>query len=109
MVQAANKVTSEALEEEDEAPALLERMDGYVAALKEEYDRSCRGGARRLLTGFDEFMAADFADGEQIAFHARRGEIANLQSGMSASASPPGPLRSVTGVSSKRTRPASNP
>jgi replicative DNA helicase len=80
IVKVTNKITSEALEEEDEPTVLLERAGGYLSVLKEEASRSGRVARRSILTSFAEFMAADFEDGEEIGFHARRGEIVLVQS-----------------------------
>jgi replicative DNA helicase len=79
-IKAGNKITSEALEEEDEAQVIIDRMGDYHSALKEEVSRSGMGVRRTILTSFAEFMAADFEDGEEIAFHARRGEVVLVQS-----------------------------
>ncbi len=45
-IKVANKTAGEGSDEEDKAPALLERFDGYVSALKEECRRSGRAGGR---------------------------------------------------------------
>lgn len=79
MLKAANLITSDALEGEGAPDALLDTAREYLAAL----DADCvRGGAGRapLLTSFADFMSADFDDGEEVAFHARRGEVVLVQS-----------------------------
>lgn len=80
IVKCTNKICSEALNEEDAPSALLERMRDMLSTLDEECTRSDAGGRAPLLTSFGAFMDTDFLDGEEIAFHARRGEIALVQS-----------------------------
>lgn len=79
VAKVGSKLTAEALEAEDGPDALLERVHEYVSALDAE---SARVGVRRsrLLTSFAEFMTTDFDDGEEVAFHARRGEVVLVQS-----------------------------
>jgi replicative DNA helicase len=80
MVKLHYKAMSEALEEEDEPAALLERTRESLSELDEECARADTGRRSSLITTFAEFMAADFEDGEEVAFHARRGELILVQS-----------------------------
>ncbi|HVF54729.1 MAG TPA: DnaB-like helicase N-terminal domain-containing protein [Pyrinomonadaceae bacterium] len=80
LIKVTDKFRSEAIEEEDEPLILLERMRESLAALDEEYGRRDSGARGSFLTSFAEFMSADFEDDEEIAFHARRGELVLVQS-----------------------------
>jgi hypothetical protein len=77
--RAAEKLLSEFYAAEDAPEVVLDRSREYFAALDAECERA-RGGRASLLTSFAEFMAAAFDDGEEIAFHARRGEVVLVQS-----------------------------
>ncbi|MCA1594696.1 MAG: AAA family ATPase [Acidobacteria bacterium] len=80
IVKGLNKICSEALEEDGEPSALLDRMKETIAAFDEECARSDTRGRASLITSFADFMSTNFEDGEEIAFHARRGELALVQS-----------------------------
>lgn len=79
VASAAYRVHVAALEEADEPRALLDRLRESAAELDADCARA-DGGRASLLTSFAEFMETDFEDGEVIAFDARRGEIAFVQS-----------------------------
>jgi replicative DNA helicase len=79
LVKVANKITSEALEEEDEALSVLDRCKEHFTSLCDQYIQS-ESTATPLITSFSDFMRLDFNDGEEVAFHARRGELVLVQS-----------------------------
>jgi hypothetical protein len=80
IIKFSNKITSEALDEEDDPQVILDNLKDVVATLDEENARSASAGSIPLLTSFATLMNRDFDDGEEVAFHARRGEIALVQS-----------------------------
>ncbi len=78
-VRVAGKILSDFYAGEDEPGAVLEGARELFSTLDAECERA-GGGRASLLTSFAEFMSAGFDDGEEVAFHARRGELVLLQS-----------------------------
>ncbi len=79
IAKVANNISSSALESGDDPAAVLNTLREAVASLEEEH--ACFYAPRpSLVASFAEFMRASFDDGEEIAFHARRGELALVQS-----------------------------
>ena len=76
LARICNKVVSAALEEEDLPEVVLNDAEQMLAALR----ASTPPDHVPFLTSFIEFMQHDFNDGEEIACHARRGEVVLVQS-----------------------------
>lgn len=79
MIKTFNRGMCDVLEERDDPKALLRRIQDRLTSF-EECARDDGGTRPSLMLSYSDFMNATFDDGEEIAFHARRGELALVQS-----------------------------
>jgi hypothetical protein len=79
LVKLANGVMVQAQQEDDQPQNLIDELKDAIAAFEEvAYFEAVK--RTPLLTSFAELMRKDFPDGDALAFHARRGELALVQS-----------------------------
>jgi hypothetical protein len=75
-----NRTLCATLEGSDEPETQIDRALESLTRLSEECARADTGDRRSLMNSFEEFMQTQFEDAEAIAFNARRGEVALVQS-----------------------------
>ncbi len=76
LAKIGEKIRSDALEMRGETEAILDYAERQITDLYEASESACAP----LFTTFGEFMGRDFDDGEEVALHARRGELVLAQS-----------------------------